>query len=409
MKGVLGDGVKFSEVAYLSADQEASLYAEPYASKPEPGRVGGRVVFRDQAGVSDFDGKLQWRKFPNPKASRYRDGFDVEGWALGSRYEAPVAGQRVLAQLADQHYNAELTLIGATAPLAEADATSRVLSWLSNNRLVHYGPQQLSGVATAKSGAVTGTFLDPASKAKVAFSGVAFQKQGLVGGVFVRGEASGAVRIKPGTAYAYPGSEAAGATMRLKGPEEGADEPVEGAVAFVPEAAGLYGGILIRKGDGVAGSGALESLKVLSTGAISGVLWVEGVRLPFKGKLFADGSTQIRIVRKNGSAVVMTLQLVKIDEALTEPDDGFGFGGTLSLDDGATVAHTIDVQRKPSFTKGDRAPQEGGYTLAMRAPDGVDGLVEPGGDGYGTMRVSYSGMCTGLVVLAEGTRVSLGG
>ncbi|MCB1092742.1 MAG: hypothetical protein KDL87_14495, partial [Verrucomicrobiae bacterium] len=409
VKGKLGDGTLFSETCYLSADGEASLYRNLYRSIPSRGRIGGRIGFRDLAGVSDFDGTLQWTKFADPREARYAEGFDVEVSAIGSRFVPPVPGQRILGQLADAHHNAELSLIGPTAPNAGDGVTDRVLSWQSNDRLVHYGPEKLSGTVSRKNGAAAGLFYDPVTRKKVLFAGVALQKQGRVGGVFVNGSASGAVRILPGEDFTYPGSETAGLLGRVDVPMEPAEDPLEGVEPFAPGVAGLYGGLLTRHQDDLSGTGALEGVKVTAAGAVSGVLWIEGVKLGFKGALDLNGDTLIRIVRKSQPAVVLRLQLVKMDPNVTIREDGFGFAGTVSLDDGVTLDYSVDAQRKPVFTKVERAPQEGGYTLAMRVPDGVDELLEPGGDGYGTMKVGYTGTCTGLVVLAEGTRTSFGG
>ena len=409
VKGVLGDGVKFSETAYLSGESEAALYAEPYASKPERGRFGGWIVFRDNPGISDFDGKLQWRKFPIPKAARYAAGFEVEVWGMGSRYVPPLPGNRLLSQLEDRYYNAELSLIGSMAPDPGTGSLDRVMTWKSNNKLVHYGPEKLGASASAKTGTLAGSFFDPATKTKVAFTGVAFQKQGLAAGTFLNGPASGAVRILPGTAFTYPGSEDAGPLTRIEPPGSPTDDPAESqpdplADGVLPAAAGLYGGVLLSSLDGTTPIGALEGVKLTPTGAISGTLWLEGVRFGFKGNLLLDGGV---IQLSNGwrlksSTLDLTLHLTQNVDG-----DGFGLGGDLAIE--GTSQGDLDAQRRPLFTKLDRAPQEGAYTAVMRAPDGVDPAAEPGGDAATTLKVSFQGAVTGLVTLPEGTKASLGG
>ncbi|MCB1077628.1 MAG: hypothetical protein KDM64_07365, partial [Verrucomicrobiae bacterium] len=71
--------------------------------------------------------------------------------------------------------------------------------------------------------------------------------------------------------------------------------------------------------------------------------------------------------------------------------------------------HEIDAQRRPVFTKTSPSPHVGRYTVAIRAPDGADAALEPAGDGYGAMTVSYLGTCSGLLMLSDGTRTSAAG
>ena len=396
--GILGDGTRFAESALLSGEAEPSfsLFAQLYRSVPVRGHFGGKMTLRDLP-ESDFDGVMQWRKLAHTRETRYASGFDIEVWALGSRYLAPARGERVLTQLADQEHNAELSLIGPTAP--EAGIIDRVMSWQASNQLIHYGPEKLSAKAITKSGSLVGSFLDPATRTRIAFTGVAFQKQGLAAGVFLNGPSSGAVRIQPGTSFPYPGSEDPGALTRISTPGTPADEPTEEAVPFDAATAGNYGGILIEDGSSDT-TGAIESVKLTNKGAISGTLWIEGVRYRFKGAL---GTTPIFIPRKNLPPIELSLALSRI----VGTTDGFGLSGDIQID--GTPVGTIDAQRRPIFTKNDRAPQEGPYTMAMRAPDAIDPLTEPGGDAYGTLKVSFLGTCAGLVILPDGTKTSLGG
>lgn len=394
LRGALGDGSKYTEVAYLSVKGEASLYTELYRSRPMKGRFGGRILIRDVPGVSDYDGLMQWRKFPDAKERRYAAGFARELWALGSRFVRQPKGQRLLTQLLNQHYNAEVSFIGPTAPSSTTGDLDRVLSWLGNDRILHYGPQRLSAVGKPANGTLAGSFFDPANRVKVPYSGVVFQKQGLAVGVFLNGASSGAVRIQPGTNWVYPGSEDAGALTRLDEPGAGAGGPVESSAAFNPIAAGVYGGVLFSGGQT---TGGLENVKLTAAGAVTGAVWIEGVRHAFRGVLLADGSLAVPVA---GST--MNLQLSLIDGS----GNGYGFTGSLILN---ATTHAINAQRRPAFSKSVPAPQAGAYTLAMAAPSGVDPALQPGGDGYGAMRVSQAGQCSGVVVLADGSRASLAG
>jgi len=394
VSGALGDGTKFTETAYLSEDFQASLYSDLYASTPERGRFGGTLIFREQPGVSDFDGLMQWIKFSDSREARYRSGFDVDVWAVGSHYLPPVSG-RVLTQLANEVYNAELSLIGPTAPVAGVSGHNRVLTWLDSNKLVHYGPEKLSGGANPTTGAVTGSFTLPAGGAVISFSGAALQKQGVVGGVFVNGNASGALRILPGVDFPIPGSEDAGPLALLDTPLSGATGPAEFNSPFSTDAAGAFGGILNLTG---IVSGAIESVVLTKTGTLSGTLWIEGVRQSFRGSMANDGSVNVT----TPSGTIIALQLTGTVGSL----DGFGLAGTVQS---AGTTYQLDAQRRPVFTTIKRAPQEGAYTVAIRAPDGTDSQSEPGGDGYGTLTVNYLGVCAGRITLADGTEATLGG
>ncbi|MCB1236920.1 MAG: putative Ig domain-containing protein [Verrucomicrobiae bacterium] len=398
--GILGDGTRFSESGCLSGDAEPSfcLYTELYRSKPVRGRFGGRLVLRDMADTSDFDGVVQWKKFADTREKRYPNGFSVEVWALGSKFTAPAKNERVLTQLADQEYNAELSFVGPTAPLAGAGALDRVLSWLSNNRLVHYGPEKLAGAASARNGTLKGTFFDPVSKTRVGFSGVAFQKQGIAGGFFLNGDSSGAVRVKPGTDWTYPGSEDAGALTRAAVPGTPAVPPVVLGAAFDPAAAGVYHGVL--RDPGAAFVGGLENVKVSGSGAVSGTLWFQGTRFGFRG---AINGGAITINRKGLSPLVLTLDLGQTQTAAA----AFQLTGDLSIE--AISQASIDAQRRPVFSKTDRSPLEGPHTLAMRAPDGADPALEPAGDGYGTASISYLGTGKALLFLADGAKATFAG
>ncbi len=396
VKGKLGDGTAFTEKAYLSANGEFFLYRELYKSKPEKGRIGGRVLFRDLPWVSDFDGRLQWKKFEDAKEKQYKDGFNVEVALLGSRLISYPNGIRLLGALDDADPNAVFNLIGPSLPPTAGQEVERVLSWLLNNKLVHYGPEKLSGSANRSTGLLTGSFLDPASKLRVQAQGVVFQKQELAAGQFVLGAGSGALRIKPGTSFPYPGGEDAGVGVVADVPAGEAAPPGLSDQSLEPGAAGTYGGVF---GDGSGVAGALENVKVTATGAVSGVLWLGGVKYTFRDQLSGDNPATATITV---DGLTITLILKKENA----PATGCQLAGTVA--DGSET-YTLAAQRLPSYSGGQAAPQEGGYTVALLAPAPVDPTLEPGGDGYGTLKVSKTGVITGALVLAEGTKTTFAG
>ena len=404
LTGVLGDGVRFTESACLSADDQFALYANLYGRNPLGGQVGGTMTLRDESGVSDFDGVLQWRKIPSEKEKIYPLGFEVTAAAVGSVFISPDRGERVLTQLADQHFNAELSFIGPTAPPPTGGSDGildRVLSWAENNRLTHFGPEKLRASANSRTGLITGSFFDPASRTRVSFKGAGLQKQGVAGGNFVNGDSSGAVRILPGTDFDFPGSEDAGLLTRTTLPASPAAPPaVNNLTAFDPAAAGNFQGIL-ESADSI--SGGLDRIRISNKGAISGFVWINGIRHRFKGIIDElTGGTVITVDRRDLPPITLTLQLGLVAAS----GDGFQITGTVDADG---TLHDVDAQRRPVFSRTDPSPHAGRYTVAMRAEDGSNAASEPAGDGYGTITVAVSGSTKLLIHLADGTRASIAG
>ncbi len=104
--GKTGDGVAFTAGGFLTADKQWQLFQPLYSSK---GQIAGKLTFRDVPDISDVDGKVRWVKNPNSKDKSYPGGFSQNPTLIGAIYTPPVTGQRALAELADQTYNARLT------------------------------------------------------------------------------------------------------------------------------------------------------------------------------------------------------------------------------------------------------------------------------------------------------------
>ncbi len=385
--GKTGDGVAFTHTGYLTADKQWHLFQSLYTGK---GQLAGVLSFRDVPGVSDLDGHVRWVKNPNLLNKSYPAGFNLAPGLVGALYTPPLAAQRVLTQLANQHYNARLTLAGTG--LANG-GIAKTLSWLSTNALAYYGPEKLAATMAASTGILTGSYYDPAIKLTVPFAGAVLQKQGLAGGNFLVSNKAGYLLIEPGTSFPYPGSEGAGALARLSLPASPATAPILSPANFSTTAAGSFGGIL---NNGLDISGGLESVVVTSTGALSGSVVIEGKRYAFKGTLASDGVAAVVILRTGLPSIVGDLHLALANGTA----DGFQLTGTFNADG---TSHAIDAQRFPVFTKLLPAPQTGKYTLAMRAPDGVDTALTPGGDGFASLTMSYLGAATGTLTLADGT------
>ena len=404
ISGKLGDGTKLTEVGYLSAENQFCLYREIYRTKPAKGRVGGQLTIAERPGQSDFDGILQWVKFADTREKTYPDGFDLAVWALGSKFVAPAKNVRIFPELADQHYNAEITFVGPTPPLEtpEEKFTHRAASWFANNKILHYGPEKLAAAVSYKKGTLKGSYYDPATRKKINFTGVAFQKQARTAGVFSYGGKTGAVRIKPGTDWVYPGSDDPGAVTDTSAPRSPANGPNLTAIAHDPAAAGSYHGVL-KNASSSEFSGGIESVKYNSSGTLTGRIWIDGLRYSFKGAVDpGTGAIITSINRKGGLPPIdLVLQLGLADGTT----DGFQISGTVDTDG---VSHNVDAQKNP-HSKTAPSPHVGRYTVAIIAPVSTAPALEPAGDGYGTISVSTTGTCKGAFTLADGTKATIAG
>jgi hypothetical protein len=391
--GKTGDGVAFTTTGYLTADRQWHLFQFLYQSK---GQLAGVLSFRDVPGISDVDGALRWAKNPNPLNKSYPDGFELAPGLVGSLYTAPTEGQRVLTQLADQHYNAQLTLAGTVMP---GSGLAKTVSWLNTNSLAYYGPESLAAKMTGTTGILSGSYYDPVTQLKVPFAGAVLQKQGMASGNFLVSNRAGYVFIEPGTGFPYPGSEGAVVMARLTLPSSPAVPPILTPALFSSGVAGSYGGILEN---GPAISGGLESVVISKTGSLSGTVVIEGKRHKFTGVIGGAGLALVEIRRTGLPSIMGSLQLALANGTV----DGLQLTGTFN---GDGITHAIDAQRFPVFTKSSPAPQTGKYTVAMAAPESADVMLEPGGDGYASLTVAYTGATTGTLILADGTATTFAG
>ncbi len=399
VKGRHGDGTVLLETAYLSAAGECALFAELYRSRPVKGRFGGSLHFRDMEEVSDCDGLMQWVKLADDREKQYPAGFDLEVPAVGSRFTMPPNGGRLLAELEDAEPNASLSLIGSNLPALNGGEIERVLSWLAGNVLRHYGPETLGGRAVRGNGQVSGSYRAADGSVRASFTGIVLQKQNLAGGQYALGGQTGALRIVPGTDFPYPGSEDAGDAATVAAPDTAADPPMLSERALEVAAAGVYGGVLSNAG---APRGGIENLRVSNSGAFSGSIWIAGVRHAFTGAFDFDGSANGFIERPGLPALPFTLQIELADGTL----DGYQLTGTVTI---TGAAHQIDAQRLPAYTRSNRAPQEGSYTLVMTAPENVDITAEPGGDACAILKVNHLARCTGTLLLPDSAKTTFSG
>ena len=189
---VLGDGTRVSQSSFVSVDGEWLLYKELYRTKPK-GLLAGRLFFRDEAGISDFDGELQWLKHEDPREKRFNRGFNLRQVALGSIYTPPARGARAFTAL-----DASLGLF----VFKSSDGDNRPPSplrgaWDTNNRVTYTreNREKLTVKVNSKTGIVTGNYNDPVQKHRVTFGGAIFSKQELLSGHFIGIDQTGVIEI----------------------------------------------------------------------------------------------------------------------------------------------------------------------------------------------------------------------
>lgn len=392
--GELGDGTKWIESAFLSSTGEFSLFSELYKTKPK-GHAGGRIVFRNQTNISDFDGQLQWVKRADAKEKIYAGGFSVERWIIGSRFAAPATGSFILSALTEAEPNASVSLYGSQlAGTGLEGELARVVTWNKNHQWLHYGPEKLQGKANKANGALTGSFRDPVSGKTLSLKGVVFQKQDIAAGNFLVPSGSALLRVKAGTDYPYPGSEGAGTLASVATPSTPVTPPNTEAVALSADVAGLYNGIITDNTSTAVGG--LENFKLSSTGAFTATLWHLGGKYKITGTLDASGKA-VGLSVVGAAETTLDLSLEKIGT-----DGGYVLRGALTQG-GST--YSLDAQMlPPGLNKNSPSAFAGAYTLAVAPPTSSEA-----GYGYGALQVNVSGVCSGALVLADGSKSTFSG
>ena len=387
--GYLGDGTVFNTKSVLNLDGRMVIYHDIVRAGVSRGSIAGTLTMRDVAGVSDFDGRLQWTRAKDDGAANYRNGFSVQVWCLGNRYTAPATNTRILSQLPTHDHNARLLVV---SPFSASTPESYSLDWTAKNGLNHYGPYFIGSLTTIPLG-VMKVSSRPLSTAVIqrTMNMVCLQKQGIAVGYYSTGTLTGRCRIDPGD-YPHPGSEYTGAIQRPGQPAVPAVAPAVTAVNNPTTFAGTYSGVVIDDLSRMAGG--LEDMIIGSSGSFTATLWLRGVRYGFTGRLFPDGTVSGSIPRTGLPSMTLTLQLY-LEDGTT---NGYELNGTLVA---SGSQYTIQSQRLPNYTTVLRSPNEGPYTLAFLALNGVNVATEPGGDGYGNLSVSYLGVCSGTCKLAD--------
>jgi hypothetical protein len=160
---------------------------------------------------------------------------------------------------------------------------------------------------------------------------------------------------------------------------------------------GTYNGLFYEEAAVHANSAGAFSLSVGSRGSYSGMLQLGARRLPVSGQLDLQCQDTRAFPLSPSNSLTLSLRFGTASQADK-------VSGTLT--DGNWVS-ALSGDRAVFDSRTRPAPYVGAYTLILPGTDGDPSL--PAGDGYGTVRVTTSGLASFTGTLADGTAVSQSG
>ena len=164
-----------------------------------------------------------------------------------------------------------------------------------------------------------------------------------------------------------------------------------GGGGFVPTA-GVYNGLFSDSSSDPLTSSGFITISVTSKGKFSGKLQAGARRGSFKGSL--DGSGAASVTATVGLFGIWTVNLQ------VDADNADHISGTIAA---STFNASFDAYRAVSG-KGNISAQAGQYTLVIPGTPGSDN--QPGGDSFGTVKISSAGKLTLSGSLSDGTKIS---
>ena len=186
LAGKLANNVAITHASNLVGVASWPLFVPLHTNQ---GYIAGNVFFNSTPGVSDFEGSIAWRK-PLTVGGIHTAEFTTQLDLIGSRYDAPLAGQRAL-NLRGTVPNAIFNAVGGNLA---APITRNITLDSANKFITPVDAVTLKLTLTATSGLFTGTFKDGAATRTV--SGVLFQEENFGSGFFPGTSVSGAVEIE---------------------------------------------------------------------------------------------------------------------------------------------------------------------------------------------------------------------
>ena len=209
--GKLGDGTAATYSALLAKRNSGPVLFPLYIGLDKKlGSVVGTVIHNSTLPNSDLTSTLDWAEPTTTVTDPH--AFSGQISLHGSRYIAPAPGERILLQSTAGLGKIKLTAPNYTKPILPLSAPLAFSSAATLDATQSLGPvgnfEMLQLKFNPKNGLFSGTYRDfilnsgnPATKTVVKFQGIATRKAnggaGEAGGVFTRGNRSGAVHLGP--------------------------------------------------------------------------------------------------------------------------------------------------------------------------------------------------------------------
>ena len=189
--GVLADGTRFAQGAFLSKARVWPLYVALY---------GGRGYFESEVTFSGapaaLGGSADWHKGPHAGDARFAGGFDANLPIVGALYDRARTPNALGIAVAAS--NVELHFSGGDLGLPSGNVKS-VNATLSAGNVVAFpaDPYLPAFVITPANGLIRGTFKHPVLKRTTSYNGVVVQSDRRADGLFLDPGQSGAVSLVP--------------------------------------------------------------------------------------------------------------------------------------------------------------------------------------------------------------------
>lgn len=194
--GKLPDGSAFSYAGPLVINSNWPFYAGLYRGR---GSISGIMKIRDQTGISDLDGPLNWYK-PAGTSRVHPAGWPagIAASFRGSAYNPglPTDASRFFTGLSATGIAGNVSVTLSAGNLA-ADIVAPANLFSTGKLIPLASPENVKSKLTPATGLFNGSFTVPGSKTRRTFFGAVFQKQNVGVGFFLGDDESGQVVLAP--------------------------------------------------------------------------------------------------------------------------------------------------------------------------------------------------------------------
>lgn len=181
--GSLADGTAVTQSASVSQDGDLPFFGSLYKGQ---GILWAPMIIDTSRASDDIHGSLSWIKAAQ-NAKFYPDGFDVEVTGIGSLYQKPAAGTRIIDR-------SDATVSFDGGDLTNPFANSITID--TNDKVMNQSGNPLTMSFATSTGLFKGTAKSPDHK-NVSYRGAAFQKVNKAYGYFLGKDQSGSVVVGP--------------------------------------------------------------------------------------------------------------------------------------------------------------------------------------------------------------------